>query len=32
MQDSTMMQGDSVMMHGDSAVTNHPVPDTTSAQ
>jgi hypothetical protein len=30
--DSVMMEGDSVMMHGDSAVTNHPVPDTTSAQ
>jgi hypothetical protein len=26
------MSGDSTMMHGDSAMTEHPVPDSTSAQ
>jgi len=31
-QDSTMMHQDSTMMHGDSAMTNHPVPDTTTAE
>jgi hypothetical protein len=39
MQDTTSMQpddsmqhGDSTMMHGDSALTEHPVPDTTTSQ
>ncbi|HJR17476.1 MAG TPA: hypothetical protein VJ808_11530 [Gemmatimonadales bacterium] len=29
---STTMQGDTAVMHGDSAMTEHPVPDTTTAQ
>lgn len=28
----TAMDGDTLMMHGDSAMTNHPVPDTTTAR
>ena len=31
-QDTSAMQHDSTMMHGDSAMTDHPVPDTTSSQ
>jgi hypothetical protein len=31
-QGDTMQHGDSTMMHGDSALTEHPVPDTTTAQ
>ena len=31
-QDDSMHHGDSTMMHGDSALTEHPVPDTTSSQ
>ncbi len=31
-QDDSMQHGDSTMMHGDSALTEHPVPDTTSSQ
>ena len=31
-QDDTMQHGDSTMMHGDSALTEHPIPDTTTAQ
>src|SRR5688572_7221005 len=30
-QDTSTMQHDSTMMHGDSAMTEHPVPDTTSS-
>jgi hypothetical protein len=32
MQGDTMQHGDSTMMHGDSALTEHEVPDTTTAQ
>lgn len=31
-QGETMQHGDSTMMHGDSALTEHPVPDTTTSQ
>ena len=31
-QDDSMQHGDSTMMHGDSALTERPVPDTTTSQ
>src|SRR5919107_5316309 len=31
-QDDSMQHGDSTMMHGDSALTEHPVPDTTTSR
>ena len=31
-QDDSMQHGDSTLMHGDSALTEHPVPDTTTSQ
>jgi hypothetical protein len=31
-QDDSMQHGDSTTMHGDSALTEHPVPDTTTSQ